>query len=389
MVLLSTFYPRVRLFFATLIMCMIFSHLIFFVNNFLYIKSHSGYRNSIGGCRITPERYILSVVARRRFFKLPFILFPIVPFILTTGIGALPADAGGNERILVLAPQSTASVPFILMAREDHIEGVDIVTELFINHPQALARVLKGDADFIFTGTSSGWENHLDGGPLVMVNTGVWGVSYLVGKDPAIRDFSDLRGKRVSLPFPGSPLDFQTRAILRKTGIDPEKDLTLSYSPFTQSVPMLLMGQLDAAPLPEPLATDAAMNRGLLRLVDYKKAWAQVSGGNEHSPQVSLFAAAEKARRHGPFIVMLVDEWRRVTERVTRDPAAAAGTCADALALPIPVVSAATEKTLFLVPPFDEHRRMVLAYYEAVKNDLPGKRGELGRDFFFPPPDTR
>jgi NitT/TauT family transport system substrate-binding protein len=296
-----------------------------------------------------------------------------------------PADAGDGERVLVLAPQSTASVPLILMAREDPIEGFDIETELFINHPQALARILTGDADFIFTGTSTGWENHLDGGPLVMLNTGVWGVSYLVGKDPAIRDFSDLKGKRVALPFPGSPLDFQTRAILRRIGIDPAKDLTLSYSPFTQSVPMLLMGQVDAAPLPEPLATDVTMNRGLLRLVDYKKAWAKVSGGNEYSPQVSLFALGESSLRKGAFIVKFVGEWRRVAERVKKDPAAAAGACADALALPLPVVSVATGKTLFLVPSFDEHRRMVLEYYEAVKNDLPGKRGDLGQSFFFRP----
>jgi NitT/TauT family transport system substrate-binding protein len=213
----------------------------------------------------------------------------------------------------------------------------------------------------------------------------VWGVSYLVGKDPAIRDFADLRGKRVALPFPGSPLDFQTRAILRKTGIDPGKDLTLSYSPFSQSVPMLLLGQVDAAPLPEPLAADVTMNRGLLRLVDYKKAWAKVSGGNEYSPQVSLFATGENVRQRGSLITRLVDEWRNATERVIRDPGAAAATCVEALALPLPVVSAATEKTLFLVPLFDEHRRMVLAYYEAVRNELPGKRGALRRDFFFPP----
>jgi NitT/TauT family transport system substrate-binding protein len=324
-------------------------------------------------------------MAHRKFHTIPLVLFSFIAVFLTARFGAFPAGADEGKRILILAPQSTASVPLILMAREDPIEGVDIVTELFINHPQALSRVLKGDADFIFTGTSTGWEHYLDGGPLVMLNTGVWGVSYLVGKDPAIRDFSDLKEKRVALPFPGSPLDFQTRAILRKTGIDPEKDLTLSYSPFTQSVPMLLMGQVDAAPLPEPLATDVTMNRGLLRLVDYKKAWAKVSGGNEYSPQVSLFALGEKSLRQGAFIVRFVDEWRRVTERVIRDPTAAAGDCVDALTLPPAVVSVATGKTLFSVPSFGEHRQLVLEYYEAVKNDLPGKRGELGESFFFRP----
>jgi hypothetical protein len=84
-----------------------------------------------------------------------------------------------------------------------------------------------------------------------------------------------------------------------------------------------------------------------------------------------------------------VDEWRRATERVIRDPAGAAAPCADALGLPVPVVSAAAANTLYLVPPFDEHGRMLLAYYEAVKDDLPGKRGGLGGDFFFFSAGTR
>ena len=126
-----------------------------------------------------------------------------------------------------------------------------------------------------------------------MINTGVWGVSYLVGKNQNIKNFSDLKGKRIALPFPGSPLDFQTRYILKKKGINPEKDLFISYSPFSQTIPKLLKDQLDAAPIPEPLATNVIQSYGLMRLIDYKEAWAEVSGGNKLSPQVSLFSTEE------------------------------------------------------------------------------------------------
>ncbi len=70
------------------------------------------------------------------------------------------------------------------------------------------------------------------------------GVSSLVGKDPSIRGFADLKGKRIALPFPGSPLDFQSRALLVFEKLDPDKDVMISFGPFAQSVQRLMAGQL-------------------------------------------------------------------------------------------------------------------------------------------------
>ena len=49
---------------------------------------------------------------------------------------------------------------------------------------------LRGDADLLYTGTSQGWENRLGGSPIVIVGTGVWGVSSLVGQGRVHRDGS-------------------------------------------------------------------------------------------------------------------------------------------------------------------------------------------------------
>jgi ABC-type nitrate/sulfonate/bicarbonate transport system substrate-binding protein len=98
------------------------------------------------------------------------------------------------DTVKILAPKSTSSLPLLQLAADDPLPGIDIQTETFINHPQALALLLKGDVDFLFTGTSQGWNNYLDGGPMVMINTGVWGVSYLIGKDASIKTLADLKG---------------------------------------------------------------------------------------------------------------------------------------------------------------------------------------------------
>jgi len=304
--------------------------------------------------------------------------------LLITVLAAAAALLGAQDRLKVLAPQSTAALPFLRLAEKNLPAGITLSCEIFLNHPQAMALVLRGDADLLFTGTSTGWENYLAGGPLVLVNTGIWAVSSLIGApgSPPLSSLSELAGKRVALPFPGSPLDFQTRYILAQRGLSPDRDLSIVYLAFGQSVPLLLKGQLDAAALPEPLATDLVLNRGLSRLLEYGQAWAEAAGGDPRSPQVSLFATRAFLQKNAALVRRLVEAWARTSEEVARDPEGAARVHAAVLGLAPEVVAKAAGQTLFWVPSAEENFRRVTEYYEAVKVYLPGDRAGLGRDFF-------
>jgi NitT/TauT family transport system substrate-binding protein len=286
----------------------------------------------------------------------------------------------------ILAPRSTSSLPLLRLADQDPVPGVDIRTELFVNHAQALAALIRGDVDALLTGTSQGWENFTDGGPLVLVNTGVWGVSYLIGAPgrTTVRGFGDLKGKRIALPFPGAPLDFQTRYLLSKAGLDPEREVEILYSPFGQTVPLLLNGRLDAAALPEPLATSLVEGQGLPRLVDYQQAWAEATG-DPRSPQVSLFVTGRTARERGEFLQRFSHQWRSSSEAVVNDPGAAAAAYADSLGMPAALVARAIPYTLFYVPDPEENRRRVERYYELLRAFLPEERPALSSAFFFAP----
>jgi len=291
-------------------------------------------------------------------------------------------DRGGAD-IRILVPQTTSALPFLMMAREHPVAGSNIRVEMFANHAQALALLLRGDADLLLSGTSQGWENWLDGSPIIMIDTGVWGLASLVGRDSSIRSFADLKGKRLALPFPGSPLDFQTRALLAHQGIDAEKDLSISYGPFAQSVARLLSGQLDAAPLPEPMATSVSGREGLLRLIDYSRAWAAVNGGDGRSPQVSLFSTAGFAASRKSLVLALVEAWRESSRAVSTDTSAVSDSFAAALELSADVVKEATRRTVFEVPDFAENESRVLDYYGQVKPFIRGEKRALDSRFFF------
>jgi NitT/TauT family transport system substrate-binding protein len=302
-----------------------------------------------------------------------------------TAASARPAKPEQQGRLKILVPQSASSLPLLALADEDPLKGIDIQVETFLLHPQALALLIRGDADLLFTGTSQGWENRLGGSPIVIVGTGVWGVSSLVGRDASIAKIADLKGRRVALPFPGSPLDFQLRYLAERAGLDPDRDLELSYGAFAQTLPRLLAGQLDGVALPEPQATTAVRDRGLARLFRFADAWAAASGGDPKSPQVSLFAEAAWAEAHSRTLVSLVAAWRQASEKIAAKPAEAAARYAAALSVDAAVLGEALGNTILAVPGFADHKARVLAYYREVVKYLPGERKPLDDAFFFTP----
>jgi NitT/TauT family transport system substrate-binding protein len=295
------------------------------------------------------------------------------------------SGAAARQPLTILVPQSTASLPFLLMAADQAVPGAELRVQPFLNHPQALALLLRGEADLLYTGTSQGWENRLDGSPIVTITTGIWGVSSLVvTKEAGVAGFADLKGKRLALPFPGAPLDFQTRAILDSRGIDPDRDITISYGPFTQSVPLLLSGRLDAAALPEPLATTVVKTKGLLRAATYAEEWKRMTGEAE-SPQVSLFATERWVKGKAALLAELLDAWKAASARVNGSRKETAARFAAALSTDPAILEESLATTIFSVPDPAANRARVERYYQQVARFFPGTAGKLDDGFFYRP----
>jgi NitT/TauT family transport system substrate-binding protein len=313
--------------------------------------------------------------------------------LVATALGAQNRPIAPNPldepEILILVPNSVSSLPMMLVERLDReqnvVPGARIRVDLFSAHPQALARLLLGDAAALLTGTSQGWENHLAGGPVVMLNTGVWGVSSMITANAEVRSARDLVGLRVALPFPGSPLDVQMRHIWRELGIDPDRDIEVSYSAPAQTVGLLLAGRIDAAPLPEPIATNLVTNQGVFRGFVVADAWAQVNDGDPRSPQVSLFATAEAFRETPAIYAALVSAWREASGLVASLPLVYGTLFAAELDLPAAVVAAALEQTILSVPLSEVNEKAVRAYFDIVRSVLAEERGVLSDGFFAAP----
>ena len=309
----------------------------------------------------------------------------VLAIVLLLGASTGHPDSARASPLRALVPQTTAALPFLQMASVGAPAGVELKVDFFANHAQALAILLRGEADLLLSGTSQGWENWLDGSPIVMLDTGVWAIASLIGRDPSIKGFADLKGKRLALPFPGSPLDFQSRALLSFEKIDPDKDVRISFGPFAQSVQRLLVGQLDAAALPEPLATQVVRKNGLLRLTEYSQAWARFTGGDSQSPQVSLFAMEGWARDHADLVAAVISAWDDASRAVSGAPGPAAAAFAAALGAEPAILEEAARHTILSVPSPAENKARVLAYYQVVSKYFPAGPRPLDQRFFFTP----
>lgn len=81
-----------------------------------------------------------------------------------------------------------------------------------------------------------------------------------------IESVEDLRGRKVGI-FPGPTAGTFYRLILRKHGLDPEEDLTISELSPDLHVKALASGKIDALMTYEPMATDAVVNHGAVKFM--------------------------------------------------------------------------------------------------------------------------
>lgn len=131
-----------------------------------------------------------------------------------------------------------------------------------------------GEIDFADMATTSAIIGAGRGAPFKIVASmfRTKGPFYLLAR-PAIKDVEGLRGKRVGVSTIGSGMDVYTRVILKKHGLNPERDVTLiNNGTYQQALASLEAGQVDATIIHEPfvsLAESKGTGRLLARGWDY------------------------------------------------------------------------------------------------------------------------
>ena len=104
-------------------------------------------------------------------------------------------------------------------------------------------------------------------------------VSFL-SSDSALSSLADLKGKRIYVAGQGATPDYLLRKLLKGSGIDPGKDLSLDYSlPYPEAAVALASGKISYAILPEPFVTMAKLQNPKLRSdINLGALWTEQTG---------------------------------------------------------------------------------------------------------------
>ena len=120
---------------------------------------------------------------------------------------------------------------------------------------------------------NQGVDAKLEGAELTYVAGGLPTFVFQLYSRPEIKSLADLKGKIIAVTQPAASTDYATRILLRKNGLEPDKDVKIMYAQDTTNVlNSLTVGNVAAGILSAPLSIKAKAtgSRMLVNITDLK-----------------------------------------------------------------------------------------------------------------------
>src|SRR4051812_16412728 len=135
--------------------------------------------------------------------------------------------------------------------------------------------------------------------------------AWLVKKDSPIKTIADLKGKKIGYTNPRSTSQALDILLLKKAGMNPEDAELVKVGGFGPMIPALELGQIDVAPVTEPLWSK---NKDKFRVL--------ISGAEALPPldNVVGVATGEAIKTHGEFIRKVIRARRKAIKFMIEHP---------------------------------------------------------------------
>jgi len=154
--------------------------------------------------------------------------------ILLTACGGTPAASPGSQ-----APPDKLTVAFssisgdnlaLWIAKEAKIlekNRLDVDLQSIAGGKNTMSALLSGQLQLAHVGGSEVLSAVTGGADLVILATNTPVYPYVLMVAPNIKSVNDLKGQKVGVSSPGGSADIATRTLLRREGLNPDKDVTM------------------------------------------------------------------------------------------------------------------------------------------------------------------
>ena len=211
--------------------------------------------------------------------KLTSLLLSAVLLVSMLACGA-SAKTNTKVRIAGLKGPTTMGLVNLLSMEKDGTASLDYDLQLYGAADEIVPKLITGELDMaaIPANLAATLYQKTNGGIQVMaVNT--LGVLYVVEKGNTVHSFADLKGRTILSTGKGTTPEYVLRYLLKKNGLDPDKDVKIEYySEASEVTAQMAAARKDAiAVLPQPYVTAAQMKDSDLRVVlDLTREWNRV-----------------------------------------------------------------------------------------------------------------
>lgn len=205
------------------------------------------------------------------------------------------------EKLVLSGPFASVAHPLAYIVEHNTLSDIakQVEFKMWKNPDELRALTMQKGADFIAVPTNVGANLYNKGVKIKLLNVSVWGILGMVSRDKNLKTLKDFKGKELIVPFRADMPDIVLRALLKKEGIDPKKDMKLNYvaSPM-DAMQMIILRQADHALLAEPAISMALRKTKsfpisviaptIFRSVDLQTEWAKAFQTEDKIPQAGI-----------------------------------------------------------------------------------------------------
>jgi NitT/TauT family transport system substrate-binding protein len=304
--------------------------------------------------------------------------------------GFLHARGAGEDSVKSLTIYSLKGSPGVGMIRlfeePPRISGFNVKMEALAQADLMAARFLSGEAQLGILPPNMAAKIASSGKDLRAAAVIGAGMLSLLSSDSTVLSLEDLRGKTVELAGQGATPDYVFRRILISHGLQPDRDLTLSYSlAHPEIAQSLIAGKISTALIPEPFATMALLGRPELKSVaDIQDEWVR-AGGRGNYPMTLLVVDGAFASANPGAVEEILATVKKSVEWVSSHPVEA-GVLAEKhdLGFKAAIVAAAVPKSNYVFIQVNEARPSLEALFKVfLENSQASIGGALPADGFY------
>ncbi|MDV5106403.1 MqnA/MqnD/SBP family protein [Clostridium perfringens] len=214
--------------------------------------------------------------------------------------------------IEIVVPDGLPAISIVKMIKEkpEIMKGLDINYSIVKGSDTLVSKVLKGEGDICIVPSNVVAIAYNKEAKYKLAGTVGFGSLYVISSDDSVNSLEDLKGKDVYNVGQGLTPDLIFKILLQNDGINPEKDLTLSYVNATSELaPLFIEGKAKYAVVPEPMLTQIMTKKPETKIVaSLNEQWEKMSDSKMGYPQSSVIVKEDLAKNNSEVVQKILKE---------------------------------------------------------------------------------